>query len=276
MSSTKSLLVKDQKLSKDKDIQYAGEPCCITATIRYDDRCVNGHNTFSVTGSIVAKRGKGVCYGCIHDEIIKYFPELEKYIKWHLVSSEMPLYYIENTLYHMSDKDSFGLRKGEPWIYNHYAQFKDAPIDLIISDGLNDYLQKLLATKSTNELALFFATVDIIKSEHPYGKKGGCIVRWKFSTQLDAMHFNDAPFESEEAGICFLRAARWSKGCIRLKHVPIIFSEGKVPNIEAARECAIWPEATAEQLQDKEALLARLPKLMRQFRHDVEELGFVF
>ena len=47
-------------------------------------------------------------------------------------------------------------------------------------------------------------------------------------------------------------------------------------NAEYARNSAIWPDATLEQLQDKEALKARLPALMAEFKSDIESLGLVF
>ena len=37
--------------------------------------------------------------GCCHNEVIKHFPELAQYIRWHLVSSDGPLHYIANTLH---------------------------------------------------------------------------------------------------------------------------------------------------------------------------------
>ena len=50
----------------------------------------------------------------------------------------------------------------------------------------------------------------------------------------------------------------------------------KKANIEAARNTAAWPDATLEQLQDKDALKERLPALMSDFRADIEKLGFTF
>jgi hypothetical protein len=46
--------------------------------------------------------------------------------------------------------------------------------------------------------------------------------------------------------------------------------------LDYARNTAIWPDATLEQLLDKDALQARLPALMSEFRKDVEEFGFTF
>ena len=55
--------------------------------------------------------------------------------------------------------------------------------------------------------------------------------------------------------------------------------EGKDRELDKAREMAIWPEATDEELTApdlKEKLLARLPALLAAFRADMEELGFVW
>ena len=117
-----TVLTKDQKISVQKCRRgdgpwmprsefvrrYKTGACeYITATLRYDDECGNGHNTFSITGST---RGRG---GCIHDEIEAAFPEFAHLIKWHLCSSDGPMHYISNTLWHADDRDCWGLRKGE-------------------------------------------------------------------------------------------------------------------------------------------------------------------
>ncbi|OHD23499.1 MAG: hypothetical protein A2Y38_12105 [Spirochaetes bacterium GWB1_59_5] len=57
--------------------------------------------------------------------------------------------------------------------------------------------------------------------------------------------------------------------------------EGKARDLDAARLCAIWPEATDEELSaDKEtltaALTARLPGLIAEFRADMERVGFLW
>lgn len=67
--------------------------------IRYDDECNNGHNTFAITGTMYSSNGRVIGGGCLHDEIVKSFPELKKYIKFHLMSSNGPLHYIANSLY---------------------------------------------------------------------------------------------------------------------------------------------------------------------------------
>ena len=46
--------------------------------------------------------------------------------------------------------------------------------------------------------------------------------------------------------------------------------------LEYARGSAVWPDATLEQLMDKQALRARLPELMARFKAVVESLGFTY
>lgn len=103
----KSVLTKSQFKTFSKEINYENTDCRMSVTLRYDDECNNGHNTFSITGSI--KGGKYGHYGyeismagCIHEEIEKYFPEFKHLIKWHLCSSDGPIHYIANTKYFAS------------------------------------------------------------------------------------------------------------------------------------------------------------------------------
>lgn len=76
--------------------------------VRYDDRCNNGHNTFSITASEIRYLKNGsrralsntwYSGGCQHDLVASKFPGLAPLIKWHLMSSDGPLHYIENTVY---------------------------------------------------------------------------------------------------------------------------------------------------------------------------------
>jgi len=52
--------------------------------------------------------------GSNQEEIAKVFPEYAKYMRWHLFSlGEGPMHYVSNSLYHASDRDGWGLKKGE-------------------------------------------------------------------------------------------------------------------------------------------------------------------
>lgn len=110
-----SVLTKRQVKGFLKEIKINGKTAIIKVRVEYDDSCGNGHNTFSITGSmyetgyyrkdeeyVLTSKGKKLypsCCGCIHDKIAKYFPELKHLIKWHLTSSDGPMYYKANSLY---------------------------------------------------------------------------------------------------------------------------------------------------------------------------------
>ena len=86
-----------------RPIPSYGKGCTITATVRHDDSCGNGHNTFAITGEIRdprVRRDNGiVACGCLHDEIARVFPELKPLIRFHLMSTDGPLSYIADTLF---------------------------------------------------------------------------------------------------------------------------------------------------------------------------------
>jgi len=116
----KSILTKKQttKLSKTIPLKSYGykEQGQIVVEIRYDDRCGNGHNSFAITGEVRRLRNMTdaiISCGCIHEDIKKHFPELTKYIKWHHMSSDGPMHYVANTVYHASNRDCYSLLEGE-------------------------------------------------------------------------------------------------------------------------------------------------------------------
>ena len=107
-----TVITRDQK--KHFRTEYTddeGNLCVLIATLRYDDECKNGHNTFAITGEAKTKHSSGKTLwlgscGCIHDDIAKHIPELAPYIKWHLVSSDGPMHYIANSMYYAKAKDA--------------------------------------------------------------------------------------------------------------------------------------------------------------------------
>jgi hypothetical protein len=114
----KTVLTKSQvKTFGPRFISGYGKNAMITAKVRYDDQCGNGHNTFSITAEVVtpeSKRRQDIeAGGCLHEEIARVFPELAPFIKWHLVSSDGPMHYPGNAIYHASNRDHRGLLKGE-------------------------------------------------------------------------------------------------------------------------------------------------------------------
>jgi hypothetical protein len=120
-------LVKDQKRTFHKDITFEGIRCSMKVEVRHDDCCGNGCNTFSITGSI---RGRDIeMGGCIHEEIAKYFPELQHLIKWHNCGTDKPLHYFDNTIYHAGDRDAWGLRKGQTNASGRVGEGKERQLD---------------------------------------------------------------------------------------------------------------------------------------------------
>lgn len=105
-------LVKNQtKRYGPVEYHVDGQRHRITATVRHDDRCGNGHNTFSITGEIDVFSGgkwREEAFGCLHNDISIHFPELAPLIKWHLTSTDGPMHYIANTCYHAGDRDCWG------------------------------------------------------------------------------------------------------------------------------------------------------------------------
>ena len=112
--SNGSVLTKNQtKKYGPRLYEYGGRKCMITARVRFDDECGNRHNTFSITGEIYSavelENGWGQIKtdrsfqagGCIHEDVAKAFPELAPLIKWHLCSSDGPMHYVANTMYHV-------------------------------------------------------------------------------------------------------------------------------------------------------------------------------
>lgn len=93
-----STLTKDQKKTfTDEWTNEHGQKCWLRATVRFDDECGNGHNSFAITGEI-SEGGHRSC-GCIHGEIAKRFPQLAPLIKWHLCDSTGPMHYLANARY---------------------------------------------------------------------------------------------------------------------------------------------------------------------------------
>jgi hypothetical protein len=158
----KSILTKNQKRKFEREMVIDGEPAKMIVTIRYDDECNNGHNSFAITAHLYdrgcirgeafttlstgKKRWLGSC-GCLHEEIAKYFPELQKYIKWHLCDSGEPMSYIENSMYW------HGKRNAPETNFENFkstAIWPDAPLSVMklsekeITDKLNERLPGLM------------------------------------------------------------------------------------------------------------------------------------
>ena len=261
-----STLIKSQfKIYGPKEYAEDGTTYRIKAKVRYDDECNNGHNTFSITGEIDRKSGNRWVEhsgGCIHDEIAKHFPELKPFIKWHLVSSDSPLHYIANTLYHAGNRDCWGKVKGEPYHFEKQIAFEGFPITFKYKQ---DFIEWLI-NQSPGSLKIH--KIEYVKKDRDYSFQP------KYTFFGFGADWYDCPFDNIIEAEQFLQACQTYK--IGVVEYPTSWGEGKEPDLEGARDCAIWPDATLAQLNDKKALEARLPALMAEFKKDVESLGFIY
>jgi len=235
----------------------------IELVIRYDDECGNGHNSFAMTAT--TWRGHSYysdrnfeCGGSCHDEIARHFPEYAHYLKWHYMASDGPLHYIKNTIYLSGEKDYHGKRKGEPASFEKRLKFDGFPITYKVDKRMIAHLES-------------GGSLDIVPIVHK--KDGGYDFKDKFTFQGLCDEWFQCPFDTrrdaEEFKAALLKG--WS-----LITEPTLWSEGKEPDLEAARSAAIWPDATLAQLQDKSLLEARLPALIAEFKTDMETIGFTF
>jgi hypothetical protein len=267
-----SILTKNQKKIVTKNINYEGKEATLEIEIRFDDECDNGHNSFFITGSLYRKgeRPNPEICGCIHDEIIEHCPELAYLIPFHGMHSDSPMHYVDNTIYHASDKDCYGRRKGDVTQFETSVYFNDSPVRYKIKKPLLELIQ---AVKSGD---LDPNTLNV--QEVPYSGKDD----YDFSPKYHIIPCEDwykAPFDNKTDAEELLLAL---KTCtIEIRTVPTAFSEGKKPNFDHARACAHWPEVTDAQLslpeeELREILIARIPELQKELAEAVESIGFTF
>jgi len=98
----KSIISPQQRIVGRVFYHSGNQKYRIDVNVRYDDSCHNNHNRFAITGEMfVLDKGQPVWIagGCLHDEIARHYPELVPFLKWHLVSTDGPMYYVENSLY---------------------------------------------------------------------------------------------------------------------------------------------------------------------------------
>lgn len=264
-----STLTKNQKKTFTKFYEEDGQRYKITATVRHDDECGNGYNTFAMTADIYKitnnNRQVWIAGGCQHEEMKTHFPELVKFTKWHLCGTDGPMHYITNTLYLAGNRDCWGKAPGEPKGYEKAIKFEGFPVNFKFK---KDFIESLNGynLKDLNLVKIYHA-----KEPNTYGAK------YTFSCYF--CEWYECPFATRDEAEEFLQAFKNIK--FEIVETPTGYSEGKQREFDAARAAAIWPEATDEELslpaeELKQKLIDRLPGLMADFKKDVEALGFVF
>ena len=264
-----SVLVKKQvknyeKIFKENNINHR-----IVCKVRYDDQCGNGHNSFSITGNIYSDESSSneiyfVTGGCIHKEIAKHFPELKHLIKWHLTSSDGLMYYVDKTTYHARDREHKDKEIGEAVAWDEQLKFEGYPFTFKEpGTGFFKYLQSVKSLENVEIL-------EVLHQKEPQTYSAN----YTFSNYPESNDWYKAPFRTKNEASEFLEALQTLK--FEIVKIPTKWNKAVEPNLEAARSCAVWPDATLEQLQSEEALIERLPDLMHEFKKDIEALGFIY
>jgi hypothetical protein len=223
----------------------------LQVTIRFDDNCKNGHESFSITATEY-ENGRDVAGGCMHDDIVKVFPEFEPLIAFHLCSVDGPMHYVSNTCFMAGDRDCWGLQKGE-------LRYKN---ELVARDD-----EHRISLDKTKLHGLDIPAKYDWQEKHRRPGPGeehteGAIRRWLPVSMMDP--------NSDADAFDMLQLSPINK-----------IGEGEERMLNAARRAAIWPEATDGELcSSKEVLTGlleeRLPGLLFEFRTLVENFGFLY
>ncbi len=102
------------------------------------------HPYFSITGDL-RENGRWVSGGCMHDEVLEYFPALAPYVRWHLTSTDGPMHYLANAQYHagfcegMEDKRNIEHLKSTI-VYGAVASDSDVNLETLTADELDAFL----------------------------------------------------------------------------------------------------------------------------------------
>ena len=282
-----SILVKNQVKKFTTKIPMGGKQMDLVVEVRWDDCCRNGHNSLGVTGTVYdrsakRRRDQDIMGGCIHDVILAadgISQEVKDLIPFHLCSSDAPLHYKANVLYHLSEKDCWGKLKGEPKGWDTYAVIGNSPIKHKLQGRMLKLVKRLL---EIGEQECYIVKVE-------YEKRPGDTYNFspKYTILIgseEAPRWHECPFD------LVAEAEQWRDACldglVKLEQVVTSWGEGKERDLEAARSCAVgcWPEGyelalTDEQLLSDElpAILdARLPILLEEMRRRIEAVGLVW
>lgn len=144
-----SKLVKKQV--KTETVYYTSDNVNyrLVVEIRFDDECGNGHNNFAITAFQHRKNKYNNWVedvgGCCHELIVELFPKFEKYIKWHLTSTDGPMYYIENTLYHVKENKLVAARSCAVWPDAELEDFTEEKLKERLPDLMKEFYDDIIS-----------------------------------------------------------------------------------------------------------------------------------
>lgn len=262
-------------LSESRAISGYSKAAQITVEVRFDDGCKNGHNSFSITAHVESpasrRHNDWEAGGCLHEDIARVFPELAHLIKWHLCSTDGPMHYVANTVYLASDRDCRGFAKGDACAWDEVVYFGTSPVRHKIKSSFSKFIQERMHSGD-------FIVVALAHESRP-GETYKYAPKYTFNGYGTRWH--ECPFDDIETANSWAAALNDSRIGARFHRMATQFSEGKARDFAAARNSAVWPDATDEQLSLPKdeltaLLLARLPDLLAAMRGDIETAGFMW
>ena len=281
----KSILVKHQVKKYSTKIRMEGKTMDLVVEARWDDCCGNKHNSLAVTGTVYDRsleENQDITGGCIHEIILSAdgIPqEVKDLIPFHGCSSDSPMHYKANVMYHVGDKDCWGRRKGEVTKRDTYAAIGNSPIKHKLQGKMLALVKRLL---EIGEQKCYIASVEY--ESHP-GET------YKFKPKYTILIGSEAaPLWHECPFDLVAEAEQWRDACldglVRLEQVETGWSDGKERDLEAARSVAVgqWPEGHELTLTDKQlmseelpAILdGRIPILLAEMRRRIEAVGMIW
>lgn len=231
----------------------------------------NGRHTFSIgieierAGAYMGHWNK-VGSSRSPELMAQLWPEHLRALDYHLVSLSGPLHYIANTVYLAGIRDCFGWEPGE--------QRKEKETGMPLWRADTDLLFHVMASATPPApLELQYEPMRVEKPMNWGPNKG--IPVGEPQRDADGLHLWRIP----GTGLPLVRSLTQPK--------PLVFQlkpylgEGKERDLAAARVCAIWPDATDEELSVPEkkleaALQRRLPKLLWELKAVVESFGMTY
>jgi hypothetical protein len=269
------LFQRQEWISQPRTIQDFGSDGEMTVKLSFQDNPRNGHNTFHAIAEVKTtesrRRNDIAAGGMMHDKIRAIFPKLSHLLKWHSVSTDGPCHYLANAIYLAGNRDHNGLKAGDPCAFNHCVQFGDNPVkNALKSRRFAEFLQNCASLNGGNRFDL-----EVIRYDH----KDRETYKPKFTYGGYANAWHECPFDTKQEALDFLYALQ---NCSpKFVRVATIFSEGKHRELDGARRAAVWPDATDDDLMAKPedlraALVARLPRLLEEFKRDILAAGFLW
>ena len=129
---------------KEFSVPIPGTRNKIVAHIRWNDECKNGYNTFAITGEIIdTVKERGLLCGAIHHELSKFFPELQKYFKWHLTGADGPFHYVANSMCWAKEGDLKSARECATWPEAQLSDFTEEALNARLPELMKEFAADL-------------------------------------------------------------------------------------------------------------------------------------